>query len=150
MVNEADVIQALHAILGDDATGECDAKPDVVEKVTLLYGSRVSSDVLGKELLDASALQYSSKFKVVHILSDETKPEEEKKDETSSEFEYGYIDQPLMERQVLGDDASKDDIMVFVCGPPPMYNALCGPRDKKELTGLLATMGFTAEQVYKF
>ena len=43
-----------------------------------------------------------------------------------------------------------DDTMIFVCGPPPMYNALCGPRDQKELTGALAEMGYTAEMVYKF
>ena len=37
----------------------------------------------------------------------------------------------------------------FIC-QVPMYEALCGPRDSKELTGTLATMGYTAEMVFKF
>jgi hypothetical protein len=34
--------------------------------------------------------------------------------------------------------------------PPPMYNALTGPREEKELSGLLKEMGYKTEQVYKF
>mmetsp|Transcript_2264 Transcript_2264/g.7329 ORF Transcript_2264/g.7329 Transcript_2264/m.7329 type:complete len:93 (+) Transcript_2264:122-400(+) len=42
------------------------------------------------------------------------------------------------------------DSALFVCGPPPMYDLLCGPRGEEELTGLLADMGYTAGQVHKF
>ena len=43
-----------------------------------------------------------------------------------------------------------DDCLLFVCGPPPMYDALSGPRGEEELTGALADLGYTAEQVVKF
>lgn len=42
---------------------------------------------------------------------------------------------------------------MFVCGPPPMYKAVCGPKDKGkqgELAGLLAAAGYTPEMVFKF
>ena len=44
-----------------------------------------------------------------------------------------------------------DDVVIFVCGPPGMYDSLCGPRNEpQELKGILAEMGYTAEQVVKF
>ena len=42
------------------------------------------------------------------------------------------------------------DVKVFVCGPPPMYAALCGARDDPAVSGVLAEMGYTSEQVVKF
>ena len=45
--------------------------------------------------------------------------------------------------------------IVMVCGPPPMYKAVCGPKGTKEdpkaqgeLGGLLKEMGYT--NVFKF
>ena len=47
--------------------------------------------------------------------------------------------------------------MVFVCGPPPLYKAVCGPKGTKEdpkaqgeLGGLLKDMGYAEEAVFKF
>lgn len=31
-----------------------------------------------------------------------------------------------------------------------MYEALCGPRTEKEVKGVLADLGYSADQVYKF
>ena len=39
---------------------------------------------------------------------------------------------------------------VFVCGPPPMYDALCGPRGEPEIAGALAELGYARDQVFKF
>ena len=43
--------------------------------------------------------------------------------------------------------------MVFVCGPPPMVNAISGSKAKDksqgELSGHLAKMQYTAAQVFK-
>eukprot|EP00966_Prymnesium_polylepis_P265384 6131033-Prymnesium_polylepis.1 len=41
--------------------------------------------------------------------------------------------------------------MLFVCGLPPMYQALCGPRDSKLLRdgSVLELMGYTADMVAK-
>lgn len=47
--------------------------------------------------------------------------------------------------------------MVYVCGPPPLYKAVCGPKgtpdDPKaqgELGGLLKDMGYADTAVFKF
>ena len=41
--------------------------------------------------------------------------------------------------------------MVFVCGLPPMYAALCGPRTEKELKegSTLHKLGYTTAMVSK-
>lgn len=127
------MVQALHAILGDN---ESDTE------VVMLYGSKVADDILGKELVDTWAQDHKDRFKVVHILSDEP---------ANSEWTglRGYIDSDTIKSN-FPDPSAGDDLLIFVCGPPPMYDALCGPRDQKELKGLLAGMGYKAEQVCKF
>ena len=127
------MIQALHAILGDS-----EEKKDVV----MLYGSKTSDDILGKEMLDNWASDYSDSFKLVHILSHE--PED-----AAWDGKRGYIDKEKIQ-EYLPDPSAGEDLIIFVCGPPPMYGALCGPRNEKELKGLLAEMGYSKEQVYKF
>ena len=63
--------------------------------------------------------------------------------------ERGFISREHIEKYFPGPD--EKDIIIFVCGPPPMYNAFCGPREEKdEIKGILGEMGYKAEQVYKF
>jgi len=125
------MIQALHPILGnkDDNT-----------KVTIFYGSRTQGDILGKGLLDEWEKSYPGQLKVNHVLSHE--PED-------SDWKglKGFITADMLTKH---EATPKDGHIVWVCGPPPMYDALCGPRGEKELTGALATMGFKSESVYKF
>lgn len=127
------MIQALHAILGD--------KDSKQEKVSMLYGSRVSTDILGGELLDLWAKQSNGKFDMQHVLSHEPEGSDWK-------GERGYINADMIRKYMPSPD--EEDIIIFVCGPPPMYDAFCGPRDQKELSGILADLGYKAEQVYKF
>merc|ERR1712071_214198 len=131
------MIQALHAILG--GSNENDAKKC---RVTLVYGSRDKDDILGQELLDLWSKEYPDQITVTHVLS-------ESKDDDSSTYRKGFITKSLLEELI---SCSKEDISyVMVCGPPPMYEALCGPRTETEVVkGVLADMGFTAQQVYKF
>ena len=44
-----------------------------------------------------------------------------------------------------------DDTLVFVCGPPTMYKALCGPREESRLRegSVLERLGYTDEMVVK-
>jgi cytochrome-b5 reductase len=127
------MLQALHAILGDSESKA---------KVSMLYGSQVSSDILGNKMLSKWASNYSDKLSVTHVLSHE--PED-----SSWDGARGFINKELIEKHLpapsLGDDA-----IIFVCGPPPMYNALSGPRGEDEVKGVLAEMGFSSSQVYKF
>eukprot|EP00977_Amphora_coffeiformis_P023019 scaffold12086_cov160-Amphora_coffeaeformis.AAC.6 len=129
------MIQALHAILGSDK------KQPIV---TMLYGSRVSSDILGKECLHKWAADYPEQFKLTDVLSHEPADSDWK-------GARGYITKEMIaECFPAADDANKK-VMIFVCGPPPMYDAFCGPREEKDkITGILGDLGYSPEQVYKF
>ena len=43
------------------------------------------------------------------------------------------------------------DTLVFVCGLPPMYKAICGPREDKVLAegSALSDLGYSTEMVAK-
>ncbi len=129
----APMIQALHAILGS---------PDSAStKVTMLYGSKVANDILGLEILDQWSKDYKDRFEVVHVLSDE--PTEG----STWTGLRGFINQAVVEQYIPPPSAQP---LIFICGPPPMYNALSGPREEKEIHGLLGQMGYQTEHVYKF
>mmetsp|Transcript_111207 Transcript_111207/g.346621 ORF Transcript_111207/g.346621 Transcript_111207/m.346621 type:complete len:169 (+) Transcript_111207:455-961(+) len=123
------ILQALHAILGT---------PGDATQVALLFGNRTSGDIIGRGLLEAWAAGSGGRLKVVNVVS---------RDDPSWTGRKGHIDRALIEEHSspLGTDA-----LIMVCGPPPLYDALCGPRDQAELTGTLAEMGYKAEQVFKF
>jgi cytochrome-b5 reductase len=126
------IVQMLHALLGTagDET-----------QVTLIFGNKTQKDMLCRELLDSWAEDFKARFKVVHVLSDAAG------DDTWAGAK-GFITRELLEQHCA---PASDDGLVIICGPPPMYNALCGPRDKpEEITGILKDMGYTPTQVYKF
>eukprot|EP00658_Telonema_sp_P-2_P055115 TRINITY_DN43824_c0_g1_i3.p1 TRINITY_DN43824_c0_g1~~TRINITY_DN43824_c0_g1_i3.p1 ORF type:complete len:199 (+),score=49.04 TRINITY_DN43824_c0_g1_i3:143-739(+) len=126
----APMLQALHAILG---TGGDETQ------VTLLYGSRTEQDILGLDILTEWEKQSNQQLKVVHVLSEES---------AGWAGRTGFIGKDLIVEN-LGDRACSDT-QVWVCGPPPMYDALCGPRSEVALEGVLADLGYQPEQVYKF
>ena len=125
------MIQALHAILGnkDDKT-----------KVSMLYGSQKSDQILAEEVLSDWQKEYPDRLSVTHVLSNEPTG-------SSWKGERGFINKDLIEKHFPAPDT---DTNIFVCGPPPMYNALCGPREEEAVSGILAEMGYSKEQVTKF
>jgi cytochrome-b5 reductase len=127
------MIQALHAILGD---------PDSQNNVVMLYGSQVSTDILGQAMVDQWAKDFPDRLKVIHTLSNEP-------DDSSWTGRRGFIDKSLIEEYAPGPSVG-DDVMFFICGPPPMYNALTGPRGEPEVKGVLKELGYNDKQVYKF
>jgi cytochrome-b5 reductase len=132
------MIQALHAILGDENS--------TTEKVKMLYGSRSSNDILGESMLNQWSESHSNKLEVTHVLSHEEPDDCKLK---SSAFKRGFIDRALVEETFPSPEKGKD-VLIFVCGPPVMYDVLCGPRTSKEVTGILGDIGYTADQVFKF
>lgn len=128
------MIQALHAILG--------AK-DCTTKVTMLYGSRHSGDILGSDVLHKWAETQADQFTLVDVLSAEPK-------DSDWQGRRGFIDKALIQEFAPRPDSSKKFIF-FVCGPPPLYDALCGPRQEKDkVSGVLGELGYQPEHVYKF
>lgn len=127
------MIQALHAILGD--------KVNKI-KVSVLYGSRVKEDILGLDLLNDWEKLYPEHLSVTHVLSHE--PED-----SDWKGSRGFINEDLVKEKLPSPECGKDGV-IFVCGPPPMYDAVCGAREEKELKGLLQKCGYDVSQVYKF
>jgi hypothetical protein len=54
-----------------------------------------------------------------------------------------------MNEQYFSDPSAATKFQIFAYGPPPMYNAICGPHEDKEVKGLLGDMGYKPDQVYK-
>lgn len=128
------MIQALHALLGNNGKRE--------PRITLLYGSRTSGEILAKTLLHKWS-KYYDQFTLVHVLSDE--PAYSLWDDGVR----GHITKELIE-QYFPSAGSETRQKIFVCGPPGMYDALCGPREQSSVSGVLGDLGFLPEQVYKF
>jgi cytochrome-b5 reductase len=137
----APMIQALHCLLGnkDDDTA-----------VTLLYASKTSDDVIARDVLekwekdnnddDDDDDTRKGRFKVVHVLSREP-------DASDYAGERGRIGKRILAKYL---PQPSEDTNVFVCGPPGMYESLCGERSSEEVGGVLAEMGYGKEQVVKF
>ena len=141
------MLQALHSILGGSPPNTTtEASP----RVTLLYGSQTMQDILGQSLLDQWAEDYRDRFSLVHVLSDEPSL-------SSWNGRRGFLDAELLAEYLPSSSLSSSasdrdsDVLILVCGPPPMYEALCGPRQETKLvSGILGQMGFTSKEVYKF
>ena len=80
-----------------DGTEDC--------RLTLLYGSRISTDILLKDELEAAAAK-TDKVKIVHVLSDEQAPG----------YEHGFITAELIRKY-----APPEGYSLFLCGPQAMY-----------------------------
>jgi cytochrome-b5 reductase len=132
----APMYQALHRVLADPA--------DRTE-VTLLYGNRSEADILLHKELDVLAAKHPAQLKVHHVLGSaagDPAPE-------GWTGEVGWIDAEKVKRLCPAPAA---DTLVFVCGVPALYVALCGPRGEKAVPAdsVLATLGYTSDMVYKF
>lgn len=61
----------------------------------------------------------------------------------------GFVNEDLLKKLMPAPGKGK----VFVCGPPPMLNALAGPKAKDysqgEIGGALKNLGYTSEQIFK-
>lgn len=126
------MFQAVQRVLDDPA--------DKTE-VTLLYGSKTESDILLRAELDALAAKHPAQLKLHYVLSDGA-PE-------GWAGEVGIVDEDKISRLCAAPAA---DTLVFVCGVPPMYDSLCGPRNEAELADgtVLKKLGYTQEMVFKF
>jgi cytochrome-b5 reductase len=128
----APMIQALHAILGAH---------DNTTEVTLLYGSKTQQDILAREQIEAWAKASGGKFVVHHVLSEEPS-------ESDWEGRRGFIDEEMIRETLPPSDDGES--CIFVCGPPAMYDSICGDRTEKEVLGILEKIGYSQNVVYKF
>ena len=98
-------------------------------QVTLILGNKSEADVLLKDELAAFKRAHPGRFNLVHIVG-------------------GHIDEAAVKASAA---PPSDGTLVFVCGPPGLYDTICGPRLEKELgTGtVLKNLGFTDDMVVK-
>ncbi|KAK9462843.1 NADH-cytochrome b5 reductase [Lipomyces oligophaga] len=122
---------------------EINKNPADKTKVTLVYGNVTEDDILLKKELDSIASAKPDQFKIVYALD---KPSESWKGIT------GYITKDVLSPLLPAPNAA--NIKIFICGPPPMYMSISGPKnspqDQGELSGILKDLGYVKEQVLKF
>merc|ERR1711907_526411 len=123
------MLQALHAILGTEGD---------TTKVSILFGNRTERDILARNTLDEWSAIYGDRLSITHVLSEQSE---------NWSGATGFITTDLIKAH-MPPPTDGDAGQIWICGPPPMYDALCGPRGEEGLTGLLAQMGYAPEQVY--
>ncbi|KAM0748532.1 ferredoxin reductase-like protein [Meredithblackwellia eburnea MCA 4105] len=123
---------------------QIDSDPSDKTKVHLVFGNVTEEDILLRKELEAIAKSKPSQFKFHFVL-----------DQPPSGWTgpSGYMDQKLL-GSTLPAPTLGEKVMVFVCGPPGQVKAISGPKasfkDQGPLTGVLAELGYTESQVYKF
>lgn len=121
---------------------EISKNPHDNTKVKLFYGSQTENDVILKKELDEIAKKHKDQIQI-HYFADKVS--------SSWDGETGYINKEFLQKHLPGP---KSNSKVFVCGPPGLYEAISGnkvsPSDQGEVTGILADLGYTKENVFKF
>lgn len=130
----APLYQLIHAI---------EKNPADKTKVNLFYGNVSEDDILLKNELEAIQAKNPEQFKFHFFV-----------DKAGSEWkgQTGFISKEYLEKNLF--KSSAENVKVFVCGPPPLYKAFSGPKtsptDQGEVSGVLADLNFSKEQVFKF
>ncbi|KAI0107287.1 ferredoxin reductase-like protein [Hypoxylon sp. NC0597] len=108
--------------------------PDDHTKITLVFGVNTDSDLLMRKEFEDYEARFPNRFNVTYTVS---QPVE------NSPFRRGYVTKELLNEVA----PHSNDCKVFVCGPPPMENALVGSRRQP---GILEELGYRKDQIYKF
>lgn len=113
-------------------------------KVTLVFGNVTEQDILLKREFEDLEQQFPNRFRAFYTLDQPPK--------SWTAGSAGHINKDLL--QTVLPKSSEENLKIFVCGPPGLYKAISGakksPKDQGDLTGLLAELGYSKDQVYKF
>jgi len=122
------------------------ANPADKTEVSLVFANISEADILMKKEIDARAAANPAKFKVFYVV-----------DKSASWLWKGGVGYVTEETLKTHMPAPADSSMVYVCGPPPMYKAICGakgtkedPKAQGELGGFLSKLGYDKDKVFKF
>lgn len=123
--------------------------PNDKTKVHLVFANNSVDDILCKEELDSLVKKHSN-FKVTYVIS-QPSPSTSSSSPFWKGYRTGFVSQDIIS-QTMPKPSS--DVMVMVCGPPPMMVAVSGNKtpDYKQgpVEGMLKVAGFTEDMVYKF
>ncbi|KAI1077576.1 putative NADH-cytochrome B5 reductase [Whalleya microplaca] len=84
-------------------------------KITLVFGVNTDADLLLKKEFDEYEARFPGRFKAVYTVSHPAQ---------GSAFRKGYVTKELLKEVAMSSVPVTDDAKVFVCGPPPMEEAL--------------------------
>lgn len=122
--------------------------PGDSRKVTLIYGNKSVADILLLPELEAMAEANPDRLTVVHVIG--TSPTDPPPDDWDhvAQVAGGWIDEDKIKKYAA---PPAEDSLIFVCGLPGMYAALCGPRSEPELAegSVLQRLGYTRGMVEK-
>ncbi|KAJ3109353.1 NADH-cytochrome b5 reductase, partial [Physocladia obscura] len=128
----APMLQVVQRVLAD---------PSDKTTLSLLFANISEQDIILRDYLDGLAKKHADRFSVFYTLD---KPPAGWKGFT------GFVDAEKLSHVLPKPGQGK----VFVCGPPGMVASLSGPKAKDfsqgELTGLLAKLGYSKDDVFKF
>ncbi|KAH7347320.1 NADH-cytochrome b-5 reductase [Plectosphaerella cucumerina] len=118
--------------------------PSDKTKINLVYGVRNDSEILFKDTFATWQQQFPDRFRATFVVREPN---------VGSSYQRADIDAALLSKVAprsssLDPQASK----VFVCGPPGMETALMGASGFGSASGdgILAQLGYTKAQVFKF
>ena len=133
------MIQALHALLGNE---------NDKTSISMLYGCRSTEDMLLKESLNRWRTEHKERFNLAYVLSD-TSDSSNDSNGANVAILNGFITKEMVAKYL---PSPEEDALLFVCGPPPFYEILCGERQNKELKmgSILQSLGYRDNQIIKF
>lgn len=126
--------QLATGILKDDADST---------KIKLVYGNKTPNDIPLKRELDQLKKDFPGRFEVEYFVNNDA--------EKVPNARQGQINASYLQNEIPGPS---EDTCVFVSGPPPFVQSICGdkrgPFFQGNLTGHLKDIGYSKSQVYKF
>lgn len=123
---------------------ELASNPSDALQVTCLIANKAVTDILLREELEAIVKQSNGRIKVVHVIGD--RPDQPPIPGWGGEV--GWVDEAKIQKYCFKPDP---DVLTLVCGVPPLYHLLCGPRTDPQVKEgtVLHRLGYTDDMVSK-
>jgi len=115
------MLQVLDAILADESDPT---------KVSLIFGNQTEQDILLHSEINDRAKRYPSKFRVQYTLD---------RPPVGWTQSVGFVTKDMIEKHL---PKASDDVVVLLCGPPPMIKFACKPN--------LEALGYNMDKVLEF
>ncbi|KAJ3390386.1 NADH-cytochrome b5 reductase [Entophlyctis sp. JEL0112] len=125
--------------------------PAESSKISLVYGSKSENDVLLGTELQILAQMFPDRLKVNHIIQSSSHDGSKQTWQGISHRGTFITDKVLKECAIPSPEQNP---LILVCGPDQMVESIAGEKRSENnqgpLKGVLANMGYNAQQVFKF
>ena len=117
--------------------------PEDKTKIILVTANVKEEDILLKREFEKLEQEHPNQFRALYVLDEPPKDWPGKS---------GRVTKETLQQLLPGPQDK--NFKAFVCGPPGFYAAISGnkksPKDQGELSGYLAELGYSKDQVFKF